>query len=114
MLTWAETSEASVGRERQPRGCHMDRQPLRREYWPRDGCAGGVIAFRSGRPWSCLEISKILTHPYRPAETFSARAVEDCENVNLRNHAEPSKSGREKRETQKYTKKNDSRRKIRK
>ena len=36
---------------------------------------------------------------------FPVRTVEDCESDNLRNHAEPSKSGRKTRGTQKYTKK---------
>ena len=73
-------------------------------HWPPDGVCMWAMASGVGVPGSCFEISEIMTHPYRPAETFPMRAVEDCENENRMNHAEPSKGEREKRCTQNYTK----------
>ena len=68
-----------------------------------DGVCMWALPCGVGALGSCFEIFEILTHLYRPAETFSMRAVEDCENDNLRDQAGPSKSGREKGETQRYT-----------
>ena len=73
-------------------------------HWPHDGVCMCALPSGVGVPGSCFEISEILARSYRPAETFRTRAVEDRENENRRNHDEPSKSGREKRGTKKYTK----------